>query len=408
MNTEPKTLFATISPDQQIPSFSIPLFGNASTAYIQVIGSDGTITDFKEVTLPEVFHPARTQQQRNVGDLALMAFSFGNGDVAVAPKTTLAELLRSRVKEYQNRPFLLLDVAGFLEDEELLKSAVDAAHNELKKINPAAATSWLSPFLNKELSGRTLQQTLTDSKKTRQKSIAGVKWGLAETVQRVSDFYRHVGQDDETEKVIAESSQMKLLLAQAELVAKTTANVLIQGEAGSGKTYVAHLIHRLGSGKDKPFFLETCERQVDFVELIASVCQRLTSVEKERTANKLRTIGGTLFLSEICDLNLKSQETLIRALESSTFKSFEKIGLRIVAATRHDVLQKIKEGQFRKDLFLSRQCCLALSSESERQEGGFGSARRTFLAFAGRTVSHGSKGSNARTTESLSFVLLAT
>ena len=116
MNTEPKTLFATISPDQQIPSFSIPLFGNASTAYIQVIGSDGTITDFKEVTLPEVFHPARTQQQRNVGDLALMAFSFGNGDVAVAPKTTLAELLRSRVKEYQNRPFLLLDVAGFLED----------------------------------------------------------------------------------------------------------------------------------------------------------------------------------------------------------------------------------------------------------------------------------------------------
>jgi len=144
-----------------------------------------------------------------------------------------------------------------------------------------------------------------------------------------------------------------------ERAAPTSASILITGENGSGKELVARLIHQKSRRANKPLVEVNCAAIPE--ELIES---ELFGYEKGAfTGASSRKLGrfdlaheGTLFLDEIGDMSLKTQAKILRILEE---QKFERVGgsktievdARIIAATNKDIMEEIKNGNFRKDLY---------------------------------------------------------
>lgn len=122
---------------------------------------------------------------------------------------------------------------------------------------------------------------------------------------------------------------------------KTKKNVLISGEVGSGEEYTARSIHNSSIRKDKEFVVVN-------ITTILSVDKILKYISK---AN-----GGTLYLDEIGNLDLKEQEKLLEIIEkgkiNSSLSSLEKdIDIRIIASTKKNILEEIHKRLFNKDLY---------------------------------------------------------
>lgn len=122
---------------------------------------------------------------------------------------------------------------------------------------------------------------------------------------------------------------------------KTKKNVLISGEVGSGEEYTARSIHNSSIRKDKEFVVVN-------ITTILSVDKILKYISK---AN-----GGTLYLDEIGNLDLKEQEKLLEIIEkgkiNSSLSSLEKGNdIRIIASTKKDLLEENLKGRFNKDLY---------------------------------------------------------
>lgn len=122
---------------------------------------------------------------------------------------------------------------------------------------------------------------------------------------------------------------------------KNNKNVLICGEAGTGEEYTARHIHNLSLRKDKLFVIVN-------VTAILSVDKILSYIEK--------ACGGTLYLDEIGNLCLEEQEKLLDIVESGKINSLvcsgkKDIDIRIIAATKKDLLNEIIKGRFSKELY---------------------------------------------------------
>ena len=160
-------------------------------------------------------------------------------------------------------------------------------------------------------------------------------------------------------KIIAESQAMRNALKAAEVVAPTTATVLITGETGVGKEVIARALHALSDRWDRELVAVNCGGIPD--SLVESV---LFGHEKGAFTNAYdvhhgffeRAEKGTLFLDEIDCLPLSAQARLLRVLQAG---EFERVGgrrtlfadVRIVAASNHDVERMVSSGEFRRDLY---------------------------------------------------------
>lgn len=144
-------------------------------------------------------------------------------------------------------------------------------------------------------------------------------------------------------------------------VAKTNANVLITGETGVGKEIVAQEIHRQSKRADKLFIPINCQNYPDKLiesELFGHEKGAFTGAVNKRIGKIEASNGGTIFLDEIGEMELSTQITLLRVLET---KQIERIGsnrlidvdFRLVSATNRNLYQAVKEGRFRED-FLYR------------------------------------------------------
>ncbi|MGF7089569.1 transcriptional regulator of acetoin/glycerol metabolism [Kroppenstedtia sanguinis] len=158
---------------------------------------------------------------------------------------------------------------------------------------------------------------------------------------------------------VSECEKMKKALNIAQAIAPTKATVLIQGETGSGKDWVARTIHN-SSGRNGPFLVVNCgalpENLIES-ELFGYEKGAFTGAHKEGKKGKFEAADqGTLFLDEIGELPLASQTVLLRVLEE---KHVTRIGghrprpvdVRIVAATNRDLPVEIQKGTFRSDLY---------------------------------------------------------
>lgn len=142
--------------------------------------------------------------------------------------------------------------------------------------------------------------------------------------------------------------------------ARSHAGILLQGESGTGKDFMARAIHRESSRNGKPFIALNCAslpKELIASELFGYAPGAFTGAKQQGNAGKIEAAnGGTLFLDEIADMPLELQAVFLRALEE---KQITRVGsttpvpvdVRFIAATHKDLRQLVQKGQFREDLF---------------------------------------------------------
>ena len=160
--------------------------------------------------------------------------------------------------------------------------------------------------------------------------------------------------------IIGNSLVMQHVKLMSSKAAKTDSNVLIIGESGTGKELFAHAIHNDSKRFDGPFVKINCAaipKDLLESELFGYEEGAFTGAKKHGKIGKFELAnGGTIFLDEIGDMPLDMQVKILRVLQE---KEIERIGgnrtipidTRIIAATNRDLKERIKEGEFREDLY---------------------------------------------------------
>jgi DNA-binding NtrC family response regulator len=159
--------------------------------------------------------------------------------------------------------------------------------------------------------------------------------------------------------IITRSETMAGVLRIAKKAAAATIPVLIEGESGVGKELFARAIHGSGERKAKPFVAVNCGAIPDnLVESILFGHEKgaFTGATERHSGKFVEASGGTLFLDEISELPLAAQVKLLRALQEGAVEAVGarrpvKVDVRIISATNRKLLDRVKSGHFREDLF---------------------------------------------------------
>lgn len=164
---------------------------------------------------------------------------------------------------------------------------------------------------------------------------------------------------DELGSIIGESPEIKLLFEKIKKIANTPTNVLLLGETGTGKELFARAIHESSYRKKKPFVAINCASLPENLlesELFGFVKGAFTGATSDKKGLLEIADGGTVFLDEIGDLPLSLQAKLLRVLEDMEIRPLgsvisKKVDLRFISATNKNLVEAVKEGKFREDLF---------------------------------------------------------
>ncbi|MFK3970158.1 sigma-54-dependent transcriptional regulator [Pseudomonas sp. NPDC087358] len=194
------------------------------------------------------------------------------------------------------------------------------------------------------------------------------------------------------------SPAMQTLRRQVLDLAQLPVNVLIRGETGSGKEMVARCLHDFGPRSKKPFVAVNCAaipEQLFEAELFGHESGAFTGAQGKRIGKLEFAHGGTLFLDEIESMPLAQQVKLLRVIQD---RRLERLGsnqsievdLRIIAATKPDLLEEARAGRFREDLAYRLNIAeLRLPALRERREDIpllFGHFSRLAAARMGRNA----------------------
>lgn len=172
---------------------------------------------------------------------------------------------------------------------------------------------------------------------------------LHSRIETVTEFSGIIGKDSKMQKIY------KLI----EDIAPTDASILIEGESGTGKELVALAIHHLSLRKNKPFVVINCSAYPSTLlesEIFGHEKGAFTGAIRQKAGRFEQAHGGTVFLDEIGEISPSAQIKLLRVLQS---QKFERVGgeqtlsvdLRILTATNKDLLEEVKNGNFREDLY---------------------------------------------------------
>ena len=159
--------------------------------------------------------------------------------------------------------------------------------------------------------------------------------------------------------VFAEGGAMEKIEALARKLASVDLPVLITGETGTGKSYIARLIHQHSARAGKPFVVIDCATlpaNLIESELFGHEKGAFTGAVARRTGKVEACDGGTLFLDEIGDLPLELQGKLLRFAQEGRFERLGgnetlQVDVRIVAATHYNLEERVKAQRFRQDLY---------------------------------------------------------
>ncbi len=159
--------------------------------------------------------------------------------------------------------------------------------------------------------------------------------------------------------IITRAEAMAGVLRIAQKAATSSIPVLIEGESGVGKELFARAIHGSSERKAKPFVAVNCGAIPDnLVESILFGHEKgaFTGATERHTGKFVEAHGGTLFLDEVSELPLTAQVKLLRALQEGAVEAVggrkpAKVDVRIISATNRKLLDCVKGGHFREDLF---------------------------------------------------------
>jgi two-component system response regulator AtoC len=160
--------------------------------------------------------------------------------------------------------------------------------------------------------------------------------------------------------MIGSSPALKEVRSLIETVARTSnTSVLIMGETGTGKELVANSIHYLSSRRYGPFIKLNCSAIPDTLleaELFGYEKGAFTDARQPKKGLFELADGGTIFLDEIGDMDIRLQPKLLQILENRTLRKLGgvadmKIDVRVIAATNVELAEMVKAKRFREDLY---------------------------------------------------------
>ncbi|MBD3333188.1 response regulator [candidate division GN15 bacterium] len=246
------------------------------------------------------------------------------------PTLSGLEVLRQIKQTRDNVPVIV--ISGFVSTENAIEAMREGAYEYLTK-----------PF--------EIQKLIDTVNKACGYSVSTQTKVTADTI---TDTTEH-----QIDEIVGQSPEIIEISKMIGQVAKTDAAVLIFGESGTGKELVARAIHRNSKRRANAFLSVNCAALPETLlesELFGHEKGAFTGAYFKRIGKFEQADKGTLFLDEIGDMSLLTQSKLLRALQE---KRFERVGgnesqtvdVRIIAATNKSLVQCMKEGSFRVDLF---------------------------------------------------------
>jgi transcriptional regulator with GAF, ATPase, and Fis domain/tetratricopeptide (TPR) repeat protein len=173
---------------------------------------------------------------------------------------------------------------------------------------------------------------------------------------------RKVSERHSLENLVGSSSRMRQVIAEVEQAATNDSRVLITGEMGTGKEFVARTLHELSKRRRQPFVMLNCGAITESLlesELFGILPHVATNV-KARPGRFVEANGGTLFLDEVGEMPLAQQVALLSVLSRPTPKGEVTpvgggrpvpVDVRVIAATNQDLREMVRQKKFREDLY---------------------------------------------------------
>lgn len=177
--------------------------------------------------------------------------------------------------------------------------------------------------------------------------------------RRADVLERGLSPTDIANSFFGESPEFLKLVSLIDRIAPTDTTVLILGETGAGKERVAKLIHARSARRAKPFVIVECaalQENLLHSELFGHERGSFTGAERSKPGLFEVADGGTIFLDEIGEVSPATQTTLLRVIDTGTFRHMGgtreiHVDARVLAATNRDIPAMVRKGLFREDLF---------------------------------------------------------
>lgn len=205
---------------------------------------------------------------------------------------------------------------------------------------------------------RDISQRMETEKKLRE-ALAEVSALTARLEDENAYLQQEILSEQRYHGIIGESTAIKRIHQQIELVAQTEAAVLITGESGTGKELIARAIHDASNRKDKPMIRVNCAaipHELFESEFFGHIRGAFTGAVRDRIGRFELANGGTLFLDEVGEIPLELQSKLLRVLQEGQLERVgeektRNVDVRIIAATNRDLKKEAEAHRFREDLY---------------------------------------------------------
>lgn len=242
-------------------------------------------------------------------------------------------------------------------------NGIDAL-KRMKEIDPGITVVLMTAFGSIEAAVAAMKAGALDYITKSADVIAEVRLRVAKALRMTSledeIEYRRRNEEGARGEIIGESTALRGVLGRIDEVAKSKeTTVLIRGESGTGKELVARSIHEQSEGKNAPFVAIDCAAiPGTLLESELFGYERGAFSGADRTKRGLLDLarGGTIFLDEIGEMEIRLQSKLLRVLEEKRFRRVGgvrdiEMSSRIVAATNRNLADMVAEGNFREDLY---------------------------------------------------------